>query len=398
MVDGSLPVGHDRALENHAMAPRKSTKSPAESNPEPVVPAPAAKAAKAPARPRAKKAAPLAEPVPEVVAVEAAPVVAAPAAKPAKAVKAPKAAKEAKEAKPKTEAEAPVAVAAAPAPSAPSPALAVSAETLITDQARAVLQAIQDGRAVELIFADADTNPPRTFEPRQLIFDVFAKDWYVWGWDRRYNAERHHRLNLIAEVNDVEGMGRAAQGPYKEGTPANQVGGWLGGEGIRVKAVLLKQWIFAVRQAPAPFPEFKLEDLEEGKAQVSFTATDLRAIARWVMQFGDGIQILEPQRLIDRVKQVGVTWGGKPLAAAAPAAPKAAQPRPERPERSERPERAERPEREHREHKAEPHRHEHRAESKPEAPRRSEAPRHYRDNQEAPKPKPAKIEIRIDRL
>jgi len=397
-VDGPLPVGHDRGLENHAMAPRKSTKSPVELNSEPVAPAPEAKPAKAPARPRAKKAAAEPETVPALKA-EAPAAPAAPAAKPAKAAKTPKPAKTVKA----PAAAEPPAIEAAPAVAevpAPAAAPAPTVPVLITDQARAVLQAIQDGRAVELIFADADTNPPRTFEPRQLIFDVFAKDWYVWGWDRRYNAERHHRLNLIAEVNDVEGMGRAAQGPYKEGTPANQVGGWLGGEGIRVKAVLLKQWIFAVRQAPAPFPEFRLEDLEEGKAQVSFTATDLRAIARWVMQFGDGIQILEPQRLIDRVKQVGVTWGGKPApAASAPAAPKAPQraDRPERAERPERSERAERPEREHREHKAEPHRHE-RPEPRPEAPRRSEAPRHFRDTQEAPKPKPAKIEIRIDRL
>ena len=254
---------------------------------------------------------------------------------------------------------------------------------------QAVLQAIQDGRAVELLFADADNNPPRTFEPRQLLFDGFAKNWFVWGWDRRYNAERHHRLDLIATVNLVEGVGRAAQGPYKEGTPANQIGGWLGGEAILVKAVLLKQWIFAVRQAPAPFPDFKIEDLEEGKAQVSFTATDLRAISRWVMQFGDGIQILEPQRLADRVKQVGVTWAGKPANAAAPA--------PARPTQS-------RPEREHRnEHKSEPRRQEHRSEPKTEAPaernRKPEQPRHQREAQEAPKAaKPAKVEIRFDRL
>jgi hypothetical protein len=191
-------------------------------------------------------------------------------------------------------------------------------------------------------------------------------------------------------------MGRAAQGPYKEGTPANLIGGWLGGEAIHVKAVLLKQWIFAVRQAPAPFPDFTIEDLEEGKAQVSFTATDLRAITRWVMQFGDGIQILEPQRLQDRIKQVGLAWGGKP-APAAPAQPQAAK----------------QPRQEHRSEHKESHRSEHRFEAKEAAPERKapEQPRHVREPREprepresrdlhdAPKPsKPGKIEIRIDRL
>jgi predicted DNA-binding transcriptional regulator YafY len=361
-------------------------------------------APKAPARPRTKKVKPAVEAVAaiEVVPAKAAPKVAKSrtAVPPAAAAPAPAKARKPKTAPVKaadqTKAEAaPAPVQEAPAPEALAPApvaAAVDPSSLVTLQAQAVLAAIQEGRAVELIFADAENNPPRTFEPRQLIFDTFAKGWYVWGWDRRYNAERHHLLALIAQVNPVDGMGRAAQGPYKEGTPANLIGGWLGGEAIHVKAVLLKQWIFAVRQAPAPFPEFRIEDLEEGKAQVSFTATDLRAITRWVMQFGDGIQILEPQRLLDRVKQVGLAWGGKAVAAApAVPAPKPAQPRQEH--RSER-----KPE--HRSERAE-----HRFEAKPDQPSERKAPeqprhsREPRENYESPKPsKAGKIEIRIDRL
>ena len=361
---------------------------------------------KAPARPRAKKptakaaaaaAAVLAEepalalPKPKAAKPKTG-AKAAPAAAPAPAAEKPRKARAAKKAVAEPQ-EVP-AVEAAPAPEA-APQPIVAAGDLLTPQAQAVLVAIQEGRAVELLFLDADTNPPRTFEPRQLIFDTFAKGWYVWGWDRRYNAERHHLLSLLSQVNLVDGLGRAAQGPYKEGTPANLIGGWLGGEPIRVKAVLLKQWIFAVRQAPAPFPEFKIEDLEEGKAQVSFTATDLRAITRWVMQFGDGVQILEPQRLLDRIKQVGLTWGGKP-AQAAPAAP-AAQSAPAAPAPKSQPRQERRPE--HREHRSE-HRSEQKSEpySERKAP---EQPRHSRENREsheAPKAKPAKVEIRIDRL
>ncbi len=370
------------------MAPRKTATPKSEPTPEPL------KEPKAPVRPRTKKAAkeplaaaPVAEPE-------------APAAKTRKPrtapVKARKQPASAEAALPVPEVAPAVAEVALPVPEAvPVDAApvqpAVDPASLVTDQARAVLLAIQEGRAVELLFVDAENNPPRTFEPRQLIFDTFAKGWYVWGWDRRYNAERHHLLSLIAQVNPVEGMGRAAQGPYKEGTAANLIGGWLGGEPIRVKAVLLKQWIFAVRQAPAPFPEFAIEDLEEGKAQVSFTATDLRAITRWVMQFGDGIQILEPQRLLDRIKQVGLAWGGKP-AAQAPPAPAQPKPQPRQEPREQRSEHKE-------------HRQEHRFEGKPEAaPERAERkapeqPRHARESHEAPKPsKPGKIEIRIDRL
>jgi hypothetical protein len=201
-------------------------------------------------------------------------------------------------------------------------------------------------------------------------------------------------VDLLAEVNDVEGVGRAAQGPYAEGTPANQIGGWLGGEPIPVKAALMKQWVFAVKQAPPAFPHFKIEDQADGQALISFTATDLRAIARWAMQFGDGVQVLEPTRLVDRIKQVGALWAGRdrqPAAATPPPKPaheprrqEARSPREARPERDReepRPPREARPERDR------------------EEPRPPREARLEREREEAPKGKPGKVEvIRFDRL
>ncbi|HZU53445.1 MAG TPA: WYL domain-containing protein, partial [Holophagaceae bacterium] len=232
----------------------------------------------------------------------------------------PKAAKKAKAAEP----EAPLEAAAEPTPkkAEKKPAKPAPGQGLgLTPNAEAILAAIREGRAVEFIFEDADANAPRTFEPRQLVFDALSQAWFAWGWDRRYNAERFHRLDLLAEVNEVEGVGRSAQGPYKEGTPGNLIGGWLGGDAIAVKVVLHKQWVFAVKQAPPAFPEFTLEEKEEGKATVTFTATDLRAVARWAMQFGDGITVLEPARLVDRIRQTALAWGAKLPAPNAKAAP-----------------------------------------------------------------------------
>ena len=301
--------------------------------------------------------------------------------------------------------EAIVPIAPEPQP-APKKAMVTPA---LTPLAQAILVAICEGRAVEFLFADADANAPRTFEPRHLTFDALSQAWYVWGWDRRYNAERHHCVDLLAEVNPVEGVGRAAQGPYAEGTPANLIGGWLGGEPILVKATLLKQWVFAVKQAPPSFPHFKLEEQGDGQALVTFTATDLRAIARWAMQFGDGIHVLEPARLVDRIKQVGSVWAGRERPASAPS-PKPAsatesrrhegrpprEPRPERERDEARPPREPRPEREREESR--PPR-ESRPEREREETRPPREPRPEREREEAPKGKPGKVEvIRFDRL
>lgn len=327
----SAPAAKAKPATKDAEAkPASRTKASAETSAK----APAKASAKAPAKasvkaepkPKAKaKAAPAAEPAAERAAAAPEPI--------AKAEPEPQAAGRGRR------------KAATPEPAAPSPAepatkapirgkaKAGDAQAPVLDpHAQTVLQALQDGCALEFIFHDGDANPPRTFEARQLCYDTLSKGWYAWGWDRRYNAERHHRLDLLKEINPVEGIGRAAQGPYKEGTAPNLLGGWLGGEPIPVKAVLMKQWIFAVRQAPPPFPEFRIEDIEDGKAAVSFTATDLRAIARWCMQFGDGIQVQEPQRLVDRIKQVGITWGGKPKAEAEPPRPAPPPPPPPRPQ------------------------------------------------------------------
>ncbi len=375
------------------MAPRKKTpiEKPvaapkAEAKPKatkPAVKKPAKAEAKAPLAPVQK-----AEPAPKKTKApsKAAPL---PALAPEPRV-APKAAS-----KKKAPAEAREALPATPiAPPKPIPAPRPAPS--FTPHAQKVMEAIAEGRAIELIFLDGDAYPPRTFEARQLLFDVFTGSWFAWGWDRRYNAERHHCLDLLAEINSVEGPGRSAQGPFPEGTPANQIGGWRGGEPIPVKAVLQKQWIFAVRQSPAPFPDFLLEDVEDGKAQVSFTGTDLRAIARWCMQFGDGIQVLEPQRLVDRIRQVGVSWAGK--AAASPLPPLAPRAHPRQESRPEPKAEA----REARHEPREPRRHETPRHETPrhEAPRHETPRKESRENREseAPKGKPARVEVRIERL
>lgn len=308
--------------------------------------------------------------------------------KPKKAAAKKTAAKEKAEPKPKAvkhakavEAEAPAepAAEAAPKKAAPKkPAKAAPDQGLgLTPHAEAILSAIREGRAVEFIFEDAEANAPRTFEPRQLIYDALAAAWFAWGWDRRYNAERFHRLDLLAEVNAVEGVGRSAQGPYADGTPGNLIGGWLGGDPIPVKVMLHKQWVFAVKQAPPAFPGFKLEEKEEGKALASFTATDLRAIARWVMQFGDGVTVLEPARLQDRIRQAALAWGAK-LPGAAPSRPA---PQPSRPEP--------RHEAKHQEPRHEPRHHE---------PRHSDEPRRREHGEDRAPKQNQQVEIRLERL
>ncbi len=272
------------------------------------------------------------------------------------------------------------------APPKPAARKAAGTEPAVPPFAETILAALREGRALEFIFADSEANAPRTFEPRQLIFDALSQAWFVWGWDRRYNAERFHRLDLLAEVNPVEGVGRAAQGPYAEGTPANQIGGWLGGEPIPVKALLMKQWVFAVKQAPPAFPHFQMEEQGDGQALVTFTATDLRAIARWVLQFGDGIQVQEPARLQDRIKQVAAVWMGRDRQST-PA------PRAEAPRHEARHEAKAEPRAEHRPARPEPAPEPRRHEGRPaREPRREQ-------EEDAPKGKAGKLEIiRFDRL
>lgn len=362
------------------MSPVKRTKTPAEA---------AATTARKPRTAAKSVAAEPATPKKSPKAAAKPPVDPGPAA-PAKTARKPKA--EAPKAPVKRKTDTAAKPPAKPA-AKPAPRVAAPLASALPPLAEALLKALQEGRAVELIFQDADANPPRTFEPRQLTFDTLAQAWFVWGWDRRYNAERHHRVEALAEVNAVEGVGRAAQGPFPEGTPSNQIGGWRGGEAIPVKAILLKQWIFAVKQAPPAFPDFTLADLEDGKAQVSFVGTDLRAIARWCMQFGDGLQVLEPQRLIDRIKQVGILWGGKPAPVAPP--PPAPSPRPEpkpEPRRSEAKAKPE-PRREREEPRREDSR---REDSKREDSRREDSRREEPRREEARKP--GRVEVRIERL
>ncbi|HET8902087.1 MAG TPA: WYL domain-containing protein [Holophagaceae bacterium] len=299
----------------------------------------------------------------------------------------PKAVKKAKAVEPEAVVE-PAIEAAPKKVTAKKPSKAAPDQGLgLTPHAESILAAIREGRAVEFIFEDAEANAPRTFEPRQLIYDALAAAWFVWGWDRRYNAERFHRLDLLAEVNAVEGVGRSAQGPYKDGTPGNMIGGWMGGDAIPVKVVLHKQWVFAVKQAPPAFPDFKLEEKEEGKALASFTATDLRAIARWVMQFGDGVTVMEPARLQDRIRQAALAWGAKLPAPSGKPGPAPA-PQPSRPE----------PRHESKHHEPRHHEPRHHEPRHSDEPRRREHSREDREDRAPKQSQNQQVEIRLERL
>jgi len=113
-------------------------------------------------------------------------------------------------------------------PTMPQPVVKQAPVTpALTPLAQTILTAICEGRAVEFIFADADANARAPSSPATHLRCPQPSLVRV-GLGSPLQRERHHRVDLLAEVNAVDGVGRAAQGPYAEGTPANQIGGWLG--------------------------------------------------------------------------------------------------------------------------------------------------------------------------
>lgn len=49
--------------------------------------------------------------------------------------------------------------------------------------------------------------------------------------------------------------------------------------------------------------EQTIEELEGGAVQISFTAAGFEEIVRWVLSFGKGACVIEPQNLVDRIKE-----------------------------------------------------------------------------------------------
>ena len=131
----------------------------------------------------------------------------------------------------------------------------------------------------------------RRVEPYYLIFKWSS--WYVWGWCRKREAFRLFKLNRMEELKKEEETFIPRQVPMPDLSnerifPAN----------IRVKALFEPdaKWRLVEEFGPHCFKEQK-----DGRLLFEMDYTDEDSLLGWLLTFGEGVEVLEPAALRERI-------------------------------------------------------------------------------------------------
>lgn len=135
----------------------------------------------------------------------------------------------------------------------------------------------------------------RRIEPYYLLFQW--KSWYVWGWCADRKDFRLFKLNRIERMEKGASFEkRTAPLPrLKEHMPA--------AEGYQVKALFAPEWEWRLREECGSESFTRRPD---GRLLFAYNRfSDWKSIIQWVLTFGDGAELLEPQEIRAELCNIG---------------------------------------------------------------------------------------------
>lgn len=164
-----------------------------------------------------------------------------------------------------------------------------------------ILKALQEERELELEYQSPSAKAPTAHRvlPYALTHDLHSGGAFLLAWDPARREPIHLRLNRIgcakagskARIPDAAPLERAAH---------FQIGGWTSGEApfevvVHIEGTL---WVKALKEAPPALPEFSGHIARDGKSlEARFKANHANGASRWILQFGEAAEVLEPQWL-----------------------------------------------------------------------------------------------------
>ena len=152
---------------------------------------------------------------------------------------------------------------------------------------------IEEGIEISFCYYAPKGESVRRMEPYYLIFQWSS--WYVWGWCLEREDFRLFKLNRMEEMRLT---GNRFQ-KRKTAVPD------LGNErvfpgGIRVKVLFEPEckWKLVEEFGPACFRE-----MEDGRLLFQEDYTDERHLFMWLLSFGDKAEVLQPEKMRDRIRK-----------------------------------------------------------------------------------------------
>ena len=170
-----------------------------------------------------------------------------------------------------------------------------------------ILRALQEGRELTLDYqaAGAKTPTPHRVVPYALTHDLYSDGAFLLVWDPTRRKPIHLRLNRIGRVK-VGAKSMVPDPTLMERAARFQIGGWTSEEApfevvLRIEGA---HWVQAFKESPPALPDFEGRIAKGGLSmEARFKATHACGASRWILQFGEAAEVLEPAWLRKEIQE-----------------------------------------------------------------------------------------------
>jgi predicted DNA-binding transcriptional regulator YafY len=177
----------------------------------------------------------------------------------------------------------------------------------VPDVLEPLLKALEGRKELEVDYLSAGAKEPSTLKviPYALTHDLYSGGAFLLVWDPKRGKPIHLRLGRINRAKALAKTAVLTDPELMELAARYQIGGWTSDElpfevKVRIEGT---HWVQAFKEAPPALPDFETFLAQDGKsAEIRFKANHTNGASRWILQFGECAEVLEPSWLRENIK------------------------------------------------------------------------------------------------
>jgi len=165
-----------------------------------------------------------------------------------------------------------------------------------------ILAALADSRRIRVEYLAAGRVEPVIHDvvPYAITHDLFAGGAYLLSWSPHNHFVTPLRLNRIARIEVLPVLGIVDHPEKLDRAKKYSIGGWFSSQAPFQVAVRVhgKGWVQSLLDCPPALPDYDPTPEDGGRSLlVKFRTNRPEGALRWVLQFGECAEILEPGSL-----------------------------------------------------------------------------------------------------